>query len=262
MKQLLLILAIFINVQLIQAERLCFVGDMGTGTKEQYKVADAMKNAKCDAIMVTGDVVYPIGIKGINDAQFMLKFLTPYKELLRTTKFYLSLGNHDYYGDPDAWLQVGLHYPNIVFPHFWYKFDIDGYCLYSIDTNGVKFKQWKWLRKEVKKDTCRKKIVFGHHPYRSSGDHGDVNFIKKAMYRYAFIGKVNLFVAGHDHHLSDEGTKRGTRLLISGAGGKLRPLAKKPVWGVSDYGFVVVDSSNDTYTFFDADLNMLYSAGF
>lgn len=244
-------------------KKVCVVGDTGMGTKEQDKVADAMHNHGCTDILIAGDVIYPSGLISMNDKDFKLKFLDPYKTLFKKATFYPALGNHDYYGKQEVWLTIGESYPQIHFPHYWYKFVIGDTCFFAIDTNWYKIKMYKWLRSELKKNKgCRKKIVFGHHPYKSSGSHGDANPARKLLMRYGFMGKADLYIAGHDHQLSDEGIVRGTRQLISGAGAKLRPLKKNPEWGVSELGFVSLDLKEMTYTFINYKGEVLYSGGF
>lgn len=244
-------------------KKVCVVGDTGTGEVEQYRVATAMENYGCGHILITGDLIYPVGLVSMNDKDFKNKFLDPFKSLLKSANFYISLGNHDYYGKQWVWLEIAKHYPQVIFPHYWYRFELSKVCFYSLDTNWLKLEMYKWVKERIAKDKhCVKKVVFGHHPYRSSGEHGDSNFSKKLFMNYGFMGRADLFIAGHDHHLSDEGMVRGTRQLISGAGAKLRGLRKKPVWGVSDYGFVSLDLEKMTYTFINYKGEALHSGEF
>jgi hypothetical protein len=82
----------------------------------------------------------------------------------------------------------------------------------------------------------------GHRPYFSSGAHGDVTGKPKLLLDNTVIGTVDMYVSGHDHQLSDEDLKTGTKLIISGAGGKTKPLKKKPrKWGASALGYVVLE---------------------
>lgn len=43
----------------------------------------------------------------------------------------------------------------------------------------------------------------------------------KRSFEKNVIGKYDTYISGHEHFLSDEGVKDGTRLLISSAGGSL-----------------------------------------
>ena len=63
----------------------CILGDMGSGYKEQYSVADAMtkniKENKVKFVCGLGDNIYPAGCYKPDDKQFKDKFETPYKKI-------------------------------------------------------------------------------------------------------------------------------------------------------------------------------------
>src|SRR4051812_31811252 len=72
------------------------LGDFGTGSKEQYQLAEQMVKVhaqfKFDDVILVGDNLY--GSERPQD--FKNKFEVPYKGLLDAgVKFYASLGNHD-----------------------------------------------------------------------------------------------------------------------------------------------------------------------
>ena len=72
------------------------LGDFGTGSKQQYQLAEQMKlvhdRFPYDMVALVGDNLY--GSERPQD--FKKKFETPYKPLLDAgVKFYASLGNHD-----------------------------------------------------------------------------------------------------------------------------------------------------------------------
>lgn len=73
------------------------IGDMGTGTPEQFEVAKAMKEVcaqrGCAFVISTGDNIYEYGVSSVQDPQFQSKFEKPYAEL--DIPFFLVLGNHD-----------------------------------------------------------------------------------------------------------------------------------------------------------------------
>ncbi|MBT8494949.1 MAG: metallophosphoesterase, partial [Deltaproteobacteria bacterium] len=80
--------------------RFIIMGDVGTGSDDQYKVAEAIKN-KCDAdgcdfVLLLGDNIYQSGVTSVEDDQWRTKFEQPYGNL--DLPFYAVLGNHDYGG--------------------------------------------------------------------------------------------------------------------------------------------------------------------
>ena len=78
-----------------QAEEFILIGDTGTGSKEQYKVAESIKNycarKNCKAVFILGDVIYDKGVASSSDKQFKTKFEDTYKEL--RLPYYIVLGN-------------------------------------------------------------------------------------------------------------------------------------------------------------------------
>ena len=57
---------------------------------------------------------------------------------------------------------------------------------------------------------------------------------------------MDLIVAGHDHHLEDWGEEQGTRIIVSGAGAKVRKVIfPKHEWADSELGYVVLHYLNN-----------------
>jgi len=225
--------------------KICVWGDSGVATDEQYSVARALYNEGCDEMRVVGDIIYEKGLKDKNDPQFMSKFYNPYKSIITEQKipFYMIMGNHDYYGNPAAWLDLAKDYSFIQFPSF-YSAEIAGdICFINLDTNDNFPEQETWLKNKINpmvKGKCKISMAFGHHPFLSSGSHGNAMGKVKKFLVNNIIGKYDVYFAGHDHQLSDEGKAKETSLLISGAAGKLRNIKDPIVWGVSKLGYLVV----------------------
>ncbi len=228
--------------------RICLMGDMGTGYNEQFMVADALFKEDCDQVRMLGDIIYEAGIKNASDKQFITKFYNPYKAFIEASKpipLYIALGNHDYGGNPAAWFDIAKKYPAIKIPDYYYADSYDDVCIVTFDTNAWFDEQTKWMKKikpELNK-TCKLSIAVAHHPYLNAGEHGDA-VEEKSFLDANVIGQFSFYVAGHDHSLQDEGDLKGTRLLVSGAGGNgLYPFAKKPIVFGDDqiYGYVVLD---------------------
>jgi len=86
--------------------KICWTGDTGMHLlPTQYWVATALAREKCDQIRILGDIIYPKGIKSKKSFLIFTGFILPYARLLlQKIPFYLALGNHDYKGNPDAWI--------------------------------------------------------------------------------------------------------------------------------------------------------------
>lgn len=201
--------------------KICAVGDVGMGTQVQAQVAQAMSKENCDRLVVLGDVIYPAGIKNASDPWLEQNFLRYYSSF---KKIFVILGNHDYQGSPEAWLEVSKKYPLIIHPSAFFEERIQDICFLYLDTNfsshyGQIFSQILWLMKS--RNECRKTIAFSHHPFLSSGKkHGPAKGFTKKFFEMLIIGQVDYLISGHEHILSDEGLEGGTHFILSGAGGK------------------------------------------
>jgi len=233
---------------------ICIIGDSGTGDNNAIAVARALETMHCSQVRILGDVIYPSGIDSADDPKLELRLLKPYRYFFEhNIKIFPVLGNHDHKSNADAWLDVGKTNPSIHFPNFYYSDAWDGICFFNLDTSYYekiyflteRHPQTEWLRQAfaAQAKQCRFSIATGHHPYRSSGGHGDAEWLLAWFFKEELIGKVDLYLAGHDHILADEGVADGTHLLISGSAG-LRGRLKEPSadkrFATSKHGFITL----------------------
>lgn len=231
--------------------KLCFIGDTGTNTDVQRKVAERLRKEKCHSVHFLGDIIYDDGLKNRHDKQFHTKFWDHYGPLTRENHkptLYMTLGNHDHRSSIQAWRELSQKYPKVFYPYPYYLVKLnENICLTHFDTNYYQFftnyvmkiAQNKFLT-EVKDDLlqCKVKIALAHHPYNSSGkSHGNSKGILRNELAEYVIGKYDYYISGHDHILADEGVVKKTRLLVSGAGGK--PAR------IEDAGYVVLEINKD-----------------
>jgi len=231
--------------------RIALVGDTGTGEKAQYEVAKMIDGAS--HVYIPGDVIYEDGISSASDWQLESKFYKPFAPVLNAgSKIVLAMGNHDHLGSVNAWLDLAKKDQRIVFPNLFFmnrfsKSESGGLCIVVVDTDSVDRgnkkvtgPQEKWLDSlGPELDKCDLKGIVGHHPCYSAGDHGNAKGDMIKFCQNKIFGKFDFYVAGHDHNLENYGEAFGTHFLVSGAGGKLRDLKKKPrVWAESAYGYI------------------------
>ena len=215
------------------------VGDFGTGEEDQYNVSklieDLDKKNLCNFVIGLGDNIYPSGVSSVKDSQFKTKFEEPYKNLPERLKFYNCLGNHDYKGkvksqikytnDSERWILLDNYYC------FYSKINDISFDFFAIDTNlyqeefshkkKEQLEQEKWLLKQLKTSNKKWKVVFGHHPWKSSGSHGDCNDLLDEFYnKIADTNKVDIILSGHDHDQQHLYIPNKPHLFISGTGGK------------------------------------------
>jgi predicted phosphodiesterase len=205
--------------------KLCFVGDMGKGSVAQLSVAQALKHEKCHEIYFLGDIIYPNGIQSSKDPAFERLFYNYYKKLPQEDhhpKLHIILGNHDYSGLPDAWLDVAKEHSEIVFPARYYWEKKEDLCLVILDSNGANFtEQTAWIETQKKFwNNCESKIALAHHPLFTNGpNHVTASNEIKNYYESNILGKFDFLITGHEHVVENLGEIKGTRLLLSGAGG-------------------------------------------
>jgi hypothetical protein len=222
------------------------LGDFGTGSTEQYQLAEQMKRVHdifpYELVTLVGDNLY--GSERPQD--FKKKFEDPYKPLLDAgVKFYASLGNHD------------------AREQRYYKlFNMDGKLYYSFKPSkqSVRFfalestyldpEQVAWFEKELKDSNSEWKIPYFHHPPYSSGDrHGSDTRLREVLEPLFVRYNVSVVLTGHDHFYERMKPQNGIVYFVVGSGGQLRK-------GNIDKGSGLTASGNDQYqSFMAAEIN-------
>jgi acid phosphatase len=208
--------------------RFAAIADTGWGGQEQYAVANAMQLAYQENpfqfVILAGDNIYPNG--EIDRVQQV--FERPYRYFLeRKVPFYGVLGNHDIRSDNGI---PQIAYAQFNMPDRYYYFQRQGVDFWGIDTNhNANWRsQLNWLYKGLQMSKARWKIVFGHHPFYSSGQHGsNPDFIKYIAPLFKEFG-VSLYLCGHDHDYERFSDINGTTYIVHGGGGApLYPLKQR-----------------------------------
>lgn len=222
-------------------------GDMGTGNASQYQVADALKKVceekKCSFVLGLGDNIYGTGVGSEWDPQFNSKFERPYAEI--DLPFYMTLGNHDAYGNEEAQVLYSQYSDKWRMPSRYYSFThklgAKEIFFVALDTTYMSDQQLSWFETQKARHSDSWTIAFGHHPYRSSGYHGNAKFKWKRQFQKHFCGQIDLFLAGHDHHKEHVGQDCGVEHFVIGTGGKLRDVkrAEASKFARSSLGFGV-----------------------
>ena len=206
----------------------CFIGDAGEVNPTQAVVVEALANSDCSVVWHLGDITQ-LGVQSINDPELQESFLTPFKPFLDTEiPFYLTVGNHDYKGDPAVYLEVAKDYPSIYHPKNFYTKQFGKLCFFALDTTIFdklyyfykRGGQIRWLEEEVErlKDQCDFSIAVAHHPLFSSGDRDRANPQLAIFLENYVFGTFDIYITGHNHVLADEGDHKKTLQLISATG--------------------------------------------
>ena len=191
-------------------------------------VVKALASSDCSIVWHLGDITQ-LGVQSMNDPELQDSFLKPFQPFLETEiPFYLTVGNHDYKGDPSVYLEVARDYPTIFHPSNFYTKTFGELCFFALDTTIFdklyyfykRGNQIRWLEEEVKrlKDKCNFSIAVAHHPLYSSGDRDRANPQLAIFLENYVFGIFDIYITGHNHVLADEGDHKNTLQLISATG--------------------------------------------
>ena len=272
LKCLIVLPLIFLSKSLLTEEEsvYCFVGDAGEVNPTQSMVVKALANSDCTLVWHLGDITQ-LGVQSINDPELKESFLNPFGPFLDTNiPFYLTVGNHDYKGDPTVYLEVAKEYPSIYHPSNFYTKRFGELCFFALDTTifdklyyfHKRGNQIRWLKDKVEelKGKCEFSIAVAHHPLFSSGDRDRANPQLAIFLENYVFGTFDIYITGHNHVLADEGDHKKTRQLISATGalpGGSPSDTESGKFNVEIPGFLKMIVSNNIarYEFIDAKKN-------
>ena len=271
-RTLLLIISISViqSITSKESDIYCFVGDAGEVNPTQAMVVEALANSDCSMVWHLGDITQ-LGVQSIDDPELQDSFLTPFKPFLETEiPFYLTVGNHDYKGDPAVYLEVAKDYPSIYHPSNFYTKQFGKLCFFALDTTIFdklyyfykRGGQIRWLEEEVErlKDQCDFSIAVAHHPLFSSGDRDRANPQLAIFLENYVFGTFDIYITGHNHVLADEGDHKKTLQLISATGALPggSPLeTDKGKFNIETPGYLrmTIDGNTARYEFISAEDN-------
>jgi DNA repair exonuclease SbcCD nuclease subunit len=271
-RTLLLIISISViqSITSNESDIYCFVGDAGEVNPTQAMVVEALANSDCSMVWHLGDITQ-LGVQSINDPELQDSFLTPFKPFLETEiPFYLTVGNHDYKGDPAVYLEVAKDYPSIYHPSNFYTKQFGKLCFFALDTTIFdklyyfykRGSQIRWLAEEVErmKDQCEFSIAVAHHPLFSSGDRDRANPQLAIFLENYVFGTFDIYITGHNHVMADEGDHKKTLQLISATGALPggSPLeTDKGKFNIETPGYLrmTIDGNTARYEFISAEDN-------
>jgi hypothetical protein len=195
------------------------LGDFGTGSREQYQMAEQMAKVhdrfQYEIVVTVGDNIY--GSERPQD--FVRKFELPYKALLsRGVKFYASLGNHDDRAQARYKLfnMEGRTY-------YTFKAPDEDVRFFALESDYPSREQIAWLEKELSASGEKWKIPYFHHPlYSSGGRHGSDVQLRQTLEPLFLKYGVSVVLTGHDHFYERVKPQNGIAYFVVGSGGKLR----------------------------------------
>ncbi len=212
--------------------RFAALGDWGAGTPFQKDVARQMalayQKTPFDSVLMLGDNIYPDGnIKKHAQAYFT----DMYRPLIEAgVHFIVALGNHDvlrgfekdqirFFKMPGAYYVARPSTPEVAF------------FVLNTNTFAKDRVQQQWLDKQLRECRAAWKIVVGHHPVYSSGEHGNNGRLQATLTPLMLKYGVAFYLAGHDHEYERFQPVKGVQYIVSGGGGAYLRDFKKPVAG-------------------------------
>ena len=197
--------------------RFAVIGDYGDGSQAEADVAARVASWRPDFVITTGDNNYNVGASETITAHILNDYGSFITDDPATTRFFPSLGNHDWYtADAQAYLTTFALPGNERYYEFvrgnvhFFAIDSDAH---EPDGNDVNSAQAQWLRETMRASAAPYKVVYFHHPPYSSGVHGsDVGM----QWPFAAWG-ASVVLAGHDHNY-ERLVVDGTPFFVNGAG--------------------------------------------
>lgn len=264
--------------------RFIAVGDVGTGGRGQKQVADAMARvAASDStsfVILLGDNFYERGVQSVTDPQWVEKFESVYHHPSLQIPFFSTLGNHDYYGNPQAQVDRTTmsdrwNMPSRFYAKSFWVDDSTEAVFFFLDTYPMSGKrerdrdsaqylpQLRWLESELAESKARWKVVAGHNTIYSNGGHGNNPGLGRLLEPLFTRYGVDVYLAGHDHDLQLLEPVNGVHYIVSGAGGKDRSVdwGRNTVFAATRLGFtrLTITHSQIAAEFFDRDGVLQYA---
>lgn len=250
------------------------LGDAGTGGPDQVKVASAMlrwcdsQADGCDFATVLGDNIYNNGVNSSDDAKFKSHFESPYAEFGRFD-MWMTAGNHDWHTATSVqdqirytltsprWRMPANHFAIPHLPPWLHIYALDTTVLRELGRDPADV-EWSAAASSMiaaaRNALCGQsgwRILFGHHPIYSSGEHGleedresgTATSILTALEALINECDVQLYLAGHDHHQELIEVGNLVQVVQGAGGGQLRSTSvtdlalKGERWASERFGF-------------------------
>jgi 3',5'-cyclic AMP phosphodiesterase CpdA len=214
--------------------RIAIAGDTGTrgaaeeATAKRMQIEAEREGKPYDALVITGDLVYPNG-----DADLTEESVTePFAETLDDAELIPVLGNHDVDSGDGREIMSRLGRDTK-----YYADTIGPVRFLALDSNRVSDpQQMSWLRRELEKkqDPGTWTIPVMHHPAYSAGDHGSTPSVQRRWLPLFEEAGIRLTLAGHDHDYQRSIPIAGITHIVTGGGAKLRPTGRQDFTEVSE----------------------------
>jgi 3',5'-cyclic AMP phosphodiesterase CpdA len=232
------------------------VGDNGSGGRQAMAVAEQMartyQRTPFGLVALLGDICY----YGNFADRFDDVFARPMGPLLGAgVGFELAIGNHDEalrhsdrgLAEIEAELRLlgtpGRYYRTTHGPADLFYLDSSVPGVFGDDASV----QWQWLDDTLASSENQWRIVLLHHPPYSSGKHGSTAGAREVLEPILRRHRVDLVLAGHDHHYERTHPIDGTTYVVSGGGCKTTSVGRSGFTAVAESSleFLHIDITGD-----------------
>jgi hypothetical protein len=223
--------------------RFAAFGDSGTGGEYQRAVLDQMFTVPFDFVLHMGDMAYSSGTLG----QLEDQYFDVYPALIKSFSVFPIAGNHEHGSAGAAPFRQVFVLPENGAPagvELYYSFDWGNVHFVALDTELTNAAQAAWLDADLAATDKPWKIVFGHKPPYSSGEHGNYGAFRTQFGPIIQKHGVQLVLNGHDHDYERTMPVDGTIYVVTGGGGRhLRPVGSSSFTAFSEdvHHFVSVE---------------------
>jgi len=282
------------NVPASSLQSLNFIvfGDWGRGgeldqTQVAVQMAKASKDIGAQFVISVGDNFYENGVTSTEDKHWRKSFEDVYAARPLQIPWYVILGNHDYHGNCDAQIAYGKISSRWEMPARYFLvskkigatttadfFFLDTTPMIksyykqnkentrpNVITQDVP-KQLAWFKDALATSKAQWKIVIGHHPIYSGGEHGDTPELIENILPLLQEHKVQAYFNGHDHDLQHL-MAGAVNLFDSGAGSQVRPTTEtmhtKFAKACSGFTAVSLQADKMTVRMIDSHGTLLYT---
>lgn len=215
-------------------------GDWGDDTPDKKKTMATMtryaRKHPPNFIVPLGDNFYPSGVRSVRDPQWRETYLADSNSKELQCPWFAILGNHDYLGDPEAQIAFRDHRWRMFSRYFF--FERNGLFVLNIDTVGLalfetsqfisasemekkglnqeyKNKQLAWIDHVLGASRAQWKVVCGHYPMYSQGEHGNTMELIECLEPLLRKHGVSVYLSGHDHSFQHV-EKNGIHYVVTG----------------------------------------------
>ncbi len=199
--------------------RFAAMGDVGEAGADQYAVLEHLLDVPFQTVVISGDVGYPDGRLQDYESHFFDVYAYP----LARAPFFPASGNHDYSTAGAKPFFSSFALPENAGPsaaEHWYSFDWGDVHVAVLDTEKAGPAQSSWLERDLAESKAIWKVVLGHRPPYSSGEHGSDLGIRNTFAPIFERNHVDLALFGHDHDYERTHPMNGVTYVITGGGGE------------------------------------------